>query len=201
MFLKKRKEFQYHPAIIKMLKDVVGGGTIIRADLANAIFDGVALDELPPYVLAGKNSNGGYVVLKTATVTEDVESDGVSIKVAKNHLFGVGDFICGSALSGKSDKITAIDKSNDDYDTLTIEAAVGAISEDDVIVSVNAKAAAGSAAAKMDLNTLAITVAKVDLTKANQSCGLMVRGTINEANMPFSLDATLKAKLPFVRFE
>ena len=184
-----------------MIEDVVGGGTIVRADLANAIFDGVALDELPPYVLAGKNSNGGYVVLKTATVTEAVEATGVSVKVAKNHLFGVGDFICGSALTGKSDKITAIDKSNADYDTLTIEAAIGAIAKDAVIVSVNAKAAAGSAAAKMDLNTLAITMAKVDLTVANQSVGLMVRGIINTANMPFPVDTTLKAKLPLVRFE
>ena len=29
MFFKKEKEFQYHPAVIKMLEDVVGGGTIV----------------------------------------------------------------------------------------------------------------------------------------------------------------------------
>lgn len=40
MYLKKEKEFQYHPAIIKMLEDVVGGGTIARADLRKALFDG-----------------------------------------------------------------------------------------------------------------------------------------------------------------
>ena len=40
MFFKKEKEFQYHPAVIKMLEDVVGGGTIVRADLRTAIFDG-----------------------------------------------------------------------------------------------------------------------------------------------------------------
>ena len=201
MYLKKRKEFQYHPAIIKMLEDVVGGGTITRTDLKNAIFGGFALDELPPYVLAGKETNGAYVVLKTATIHTAVEETDTTIKVAKNHLFGIGDFVCDSALSGKSDKIIAIDKSNDDYDTLTIEDTIGAIAQDKVIVSVKEKAVAGSATTKMNLNKLAITVAKVDLTKANQSCGLMVRGTINEANMPFPLDATLKAKFPLVRFE
>ena len=55
MFFKKEKEFQYHPAVIKMLEDVVGGGTIVRADLRTAIFDGMPLDELPPYCVVGKD--------------------------------------------------------------------------------------------------------------------------------------------------
>lgn len=66
MFFKKEKEFQYHPAVIKMLEDVVGGGTIVRADLRTAIFDGMPLDELPPYCVVGKDENGGYRVIKTA---------------------------------------------------------------------------------------------------------------------------------------
>ena len=43
-------------------------------------------------------------------------------------------------------------------------------------------------------------MAKVDLTVANQSCGLMVRGTIEEQNMPFPLDADLKKLMPLIRF-
>ena len=98
MYLKREKEFQYHPAIIKMLEDVVGGGTIVRADLRTAIFDGMPsdlrtalfdgqpLDELPPFCVVGKDSNGAYHVVKTAKVTEAVEATGKVIKVAKNHL-------------------------------------------------------------------------------------------------------------------
>jgi hypothetical protein len=47
---------------------------------------------------------------------------------------------------------------------------------------------------------LVITLSKVDLTVANQSCGLMVRGTISEGNMPFPIDAGLKALMSLIRF-
>ena len=201
MYLKREKEFQYHPAIIKMLEDVVGGGTIARSDLRTALFDGQPLDELPPFCLVGKDSNGAYHVVKTAKVTEAVEATGKVIKVAKNHLFAIGDFVtAGGSFAGASDKITAIDKSNVGYDLLTIEAAIGEIALPAILVAVKAKAAAGSAVPTVDTSDLVITMAKVDLTVANQSCGLMVRGTIQEDNMPFVVDANLKKLMPLIRF-
>ncbi len=201
MYLKREKEFQYHPAIIKMLEDVVGGGTIARSDLRTALFDGQPLDELPPFCVVGKDSNGAYHVVKTAKVTEAVEATGKVIKVAKNHLFAIGDFVtAGGSFTGASDKITAIDKSNVGYDLLTIEAAIGEIALPAILVAVKAKAAAGSAVPTVDTSDLVITMAKVDLTVANQSCGLMVRGTIQEDNMPFVVDANLKKLMPLIRF-
>lgn len=201
MYLKREKEFQYHPAIIKMLEDVVGGGTIARSDLRTALFDGQPLDELPPFCVVGKDSNGAYHVVKTAKVTEAVEATGKVIKVAKNHLFAIGDFVtAGGSFTGASDKITAIDKSNVGYDMLTIEAAIGEIALPAILVAVKAKAAAGSAVPTVDTSDLVITMAKVDLTVANQSCGLMVRGTIQEDNMPFVVDANLKKLMPLIRF-
>ena len=126
MFFKKEKEFQYHPAVIKMLEDVVGGGTIVRADLRTAIFDGMPLDELPPYCVVGKDENGGYRVIKTALVTEALEAEGTTVKVNKSHLFAVGDFVTvGGDLKGASDRITAIDKSNAGYDVISLEAKIG----------------------------------------------------------------------------
>ena len=186
MYLKKEKEFQYHPAIIKMLEDVVGGGTIARADLRKALFDGQPLDELPPYCIAGRDENGGWHIIKTAKVLEAVETAGKIIKVAKNHLFAIGDFVTvGGKFDGASDKITAIDKSNAAYDSITLAAAIGDT---------------GSAEATVEISEVVITMAKVDLTVANQSCGLMVRGTIEERNMPFPLDADLKKLMPLIRF-
>lgn len=201
MFFKKEKEFQYHPAIVKMLEDVVGGGTIARTDLRTALFDNQPLDELPPYCIVGRDTNGGWHVIKTAKVTEAVAEAGKVIKVAKNHLFAVGDFVTsGGAFTGASDKITAIDKSNASYDSITLEAAIGEVAKDAVLVAVKAKANAGSAVATVDTSEVVITMAKVDLTVANQSCGLMVRGTIEEKNMPFPLDADLRKLMPLIRF-
>lgn len=110
-----------------MLEDVVGGGTIARADLRTAIFDGMPLDELPPYCVVGRDENGGWHVVKTALVTEAVAADAKTIKVAKNHLFAVGDFVTvGGGLKAAADKVTAIDKSNAAYDIITLAATVGA---------------------------------------------------------------------------
>lgn len=199
MFLKKEKEFQYHPAVIKMLEDVVGGGTIVRADLRTAIFDGMPLDELPPYCVVGKDENGGYRVIKTALVTEALEAEGTTVKVNKSHLFAVGDFVTvGGDLKGASDKITAIDKSNPGYDVITLEAKIGAAKVGQVLVGVKEKATEGTLVTSS--SELVITLSKVDLTVANQSCGLMVRGTISEGNMPFPIDAGLKALMPLIRF-
>lgn len=201
MYLKREKEFQYHPAIIKMLEDVVGGGIIARTDLVTAVFNGQPLDELPPYCVAGRDENGVWHVLKTAMVTEAVADTDTSIKVSKNHLFAVGDFVTvGGKLDGASDKITAIDKSNTAYDTITLAAKIGAAITGSVLVGVKATAEAGSATLAVDDSELVITINKVDLTVANQSAGLMVRGTVSEGNMPFPLDDGLKAKMPLIRF-
>ncbi len=201
MFFKKEKEFQYHPAVIKMLEDVVGGGTIVRADLRTAIFDGMPLDELPPYCVVGKDENGGYRVIKTALVTEALEAEGTTVKVNKSHLFAVGDFVTvGGDLKGASDRIIAIDKSNAGYDVITLEAKIGAAKVDQVLVGVKEKTTAGKATLVTSSSELVITLSKVDLTVANQSCGLMVRGTISEGNMPFPIDAGLKALMSLIRF-
>lgn len=201
MFLKKEKEFQYHPAIIKMIEDVVGGGTIARADLRTALFDGQPLDELPPYCIVGRDENGGWHVVKTALITEDVAEAGKAFKVAKNHLFAVGDFVTvGGDLKGAADKITAIDKSNAGYDLITLAATIGVATAKQVLVGVKAKADANAATLNVDASELTITMSKVDLTVANQSCGLMVRGTVNEGAMPFVVDAGLKASMPLIRF-
>lgn len=201
MFFKKEKEFQYHPAVIKMLEDVVGGGTIVRADLRTAIFDGMPLDELPPYCVVGKDENGGYRVIKTALVTEALEAEGTTVKVNKSHLFAVGDFVTvGGDLKGASDRITAIDKSNAGYDVITLEAKIDAAKVGQVLVGVKEKSTAGKATLVTSSSELVITLSKVDLTVANQSCGLMVRGTISEGNMPFPIDAGLKALMSLIRF-
>ncbi len=211
MYRKREREFQYPPGIEKIIEDVIGGGTIDRRDLQNALFNGKALDELPPIVIVVKDPETGlYHVLKTA-MASDAGSE-TTYKVAKNHLFGVGDFVTiGGALTGASDKITAIDKSNADFDTITLAATIGAATKGQVLatigaatkgqVLVQAKDKQAAKAAKLPYDgELVVTMNKVDLTVANQQSGLLVRGTVNESCMPFPVDKDLKTLMSFIRF-
>lgn len=193
MFRKKESEFQYAPGIEKIIEDVQGGGTIARAELKGIV------NELPPLVVVGKDSNGLYRVVKTARITAVVADAAVKVQVAKNHVFKIGEAVTvGGALKGASDLITAINKSNVGYDEVTLAGAVGAAIIGDVLVLVSTKADAGAAAFKYTPEV--ITMNKVDTTVANQQSGLLVRGTVNEKVMPYAIDAAIKALLPHIRF-
>ena len=200
MYRKREREFQYPPAIEKVLEDVIGGGTISRADLAGALFNGKPLNELPPVVIVCRDEDGLYRVIKTARVTEAVAADATIIKVGKNHLFAAGDFVTvGGDLEGASDQITAIDKSNVGYDVITVAATIGTAAKGAVLVQAKDKQDAGAATLPYE-GEVVLTMSKVDLTVANQQAGLLVRGTVNEACMPFPIDKGIKARMPFIRF-
>ena len=177
----------------KFIEEIQGGGTITRAELKGII------DELPPLVIVGKDANGLYHTVKTGRVTAVAAADAVTIQVAKNHVFKVGEAVTiGGALTGASDVISAIDKTAPAYDTITLAGPIGAAKVDDVLVLVTAKAAAK--AAKFKYVPEVITMNKVDVTVANQQSGLLVRGTVNEAVMPYPIDEAMKALLHFIRF-
>ncbi|WII06199.1 hypothetical protein [Bacteroides ovatus] len=193
MFRKKQSEFQYAPGIEKIIEDIQGGGTIARAELKGII------DELPPLVIVGKDANGLYHIVKTGKVTAVAAADAVAIQIAKNHVFKVGEAVTiGGALTGASDVISSIDKTNAAYDTITLAGAIGAAKINDVLVLVTAKAAAK--ATKFKYTPEVITMNKVDVTVANQQSGLLVRGTVNEAVIPYPVDDAIKALLRFIRF-
>lgn len=193
MYRKKQTEFQYAPVIIKVIEDVTGGGTIARAELKGVI------DELPPGVVVGADSNGLYHVVKTAKVNAIAAADAVAYQVEKNHVFKVGEAVTnGGALEGAADVISAIDKSNADYDTITLAGTIGAAAKGDVLVLATAKAAAEAATFKYA--PVAITMNKVDTTVANQQSGLLARGSVNERVMPYPVDSAIKTLLSYIRF-
>lgn len=194
MFRKKESEFQYAPGIEKIIEDVQGGGTIARAELKKII------NELPPLVIVGKDTNGLYHVVKTAKVHAAVAVEATTIQVEKNHLFAIGEALTiGGDLSKAADVITAIDKSNASFDTITLSGAIGTAAVGDVIVLVSAKAAAKAATFKYA--PVAITMNKVNTTVANQQSGLLVRGTVNASVMPYPADEAIKALLKFIIFK
>ncbi len=194
MFRKKESEFQYAPGIEKIIEDVQGGGTIARAELKKII------DELPPLVIVGKDTNGLYHVVKTAKVHAAVTAEATTVQVEKKHLFAIGETLTiGGDLSKAADVITAIDKSNASFDTITLSGAIGTAAAGDVIVLVSAKAAAKAATFKY--TPVAITMNKVNTTVANQQSGLLVRGTVNASVMPYPADEAIKALLKFIIFK
>jgi hypothetical protein len=193
MYLKRENEFQYAPGIEKILEDVQGGGTIARAEIK------ALTDELPPLVVVGKDSDGLYHVVKTAKVHADAAADATSIQVEKGSLFAVGDAVeDGGAMSNAADVIAAIDKSNDAYDVITVAGAIGAAKAGDVLVLATGKATAKASTYKFTPEVL--TMNKVDTTVANQQSGLLVRGTVREAVMPYPIDKDIKSLLNFIRF-
>ncbi len=112
MYRKTERSFQYHPGIEQEISDVIGGGTISRADMVGVAFNGVALDELPPLVVVGKDSDGLWHVIKTAKIVEG-GSDSAP-RVAKNHLFKVGDVLSGGKVALE---LNSVDKTESEYDT------------------------------------------------------------------------------------
>ena len=187
MYRKKETEFQYTPGIETILEDVQGGGTVARASVKAVI------DELPPLVIVGKDANGLYQVVKTAKMQAAAGATDVAYKVLKNHLFVVGDVVTPSGLAKVAATITAIDKTNATYDTITVDATLTAAAKDTLLVLANAAAAAGAAVLKYTPS--AITMNKVDTTVANQQSGLLLKGTVRESVMPYPIDAAIKAIL------
>lgn len=62
------------------------------------------------------------VVVKNVKVLEEVAADATTVKVAKNSLVEVGMFLGNGS---KGAEIASIDKSNADFDTITVKAAFG----------------------------------------------------------------------------
>lgn len=88
-------------------------------------------------------------VVKVATVL----NGGTTTKprIAKGHLFAVGDVITKNGDGSKTPTITAIETDNTEYDTLTLSAAYTGLAADDVIVESEA-VESGTATAKYTPN-------------------------------------------------
>jgi len=174
--------------IEKILEDIPGGGVVDPDDFkttTTTMLEGTVL---------GKDANGIYHVFKTAKLQANAADDATDYRVIKGHEFVVGDVIVDSGLAGASQTITAITTTEDDYDTLTVGTTLGhAIVAGESIVQSTEEAVAG--AATLYVTPAGIATNSVDLTKDNQGCGIMIRGTVNESLLPYPIDTLVKAYL------
>ena len=74
-------------------------------------------------------------------------------RIAKGHLFAIGDVVTKNGDGSKTPTITAIDTTNEDYDTLTLSAAYTGLAGNDVIVESEA-VESGTASAKYTPNMI-----------------------------------------------
>ena len=80
-------------------------------------------------------------------------------RIAKGHLFAIGDVVTKNGDGSKTPSITAIDTTNADYDTITLSAAYTGLAENDVIVESEA-VDSGTASAKYTPNMVVGAVAE-----------------------------------------
>ena len=118
MTVKRRKDVRTPKVLMHKVADIRGGVSVNVSELGD--------DFLPEGAVLSAPVSGVCHVVKVAVAYEAAAADATSLKVKKYHQFKVNDVITLDA-GGASVKITAIDKSNASYDTLTIAEALGAV--------------------------------------------------------------------------
>lgn len=192
-----KKEYQHMPFIIRELEDKAGGGSIAMADLDKSVSDCVA-----PGFFVGRDEKGLYHLLVAAVLSTAAAADATSYQVKKNSQFKIGQFVTSGDVAGvKAYAITAIDRSNPEYDVITVGTSLGkALPEGKTLHQVKAEDAAGG---KSELLYAPYGVAKneIDLTKSHAETGISIRGSYNVANMAYGAPKIFRDALPMMRFE
>ena len=118
--------FKYNlnaPDVVEELYDVQTGHRkrgAYRLNTAGLVV-GTTLPNLTP--VAVDLAKRTCVVVKNVKVLAEVSAEATTIQIAKNSLVEIGMFLGNGA---KGAKVTAVDKSHSEYDTVTFEAAIGA---------------------------------------------------------------------------
>ena len=133
--------------------------------------------------------------LKMAKLQADATAVAVTYQVVKGSLIAVGDYLA-AVVGGKAYAVTAIDKTNAAYDTLTIGTTLGA--------ALTAGDALFISSATGEANAVYATVAKGLLfaeTKVavNEPVAIATRATVYARRIP-AITAEIKALLPNIIF-
>lgn len=176
----------------KIIEDLPGGVLLARTDLpttAEEVGEGTLIAE-------DATTKGLYHVAKTAVVQEALAGAATALKVKKNHLFVVGDFISNGIASTE---ITAIVTTNADYDLLTLTAQLSASTTpiDTVLIQGGSEVATGAVAKYTPDSVLGNTL---DVTLANPTGSAIVRGSVREDVLPYAVHSTQKTALNLIRF-
>jgi len=192
-------EFRSNPnrAIQSVYEDIPGGATLCKSDLKNG-----ATGFMSEGILISLDSDGLGYLTKTAKAWTSFTAGASGIHIYKNNEFLPGDNISNTAFTTISRNIISIDRSNVSYDFLNIGSGFGASGgAGTILVETQASGVSGTdASLKYTPHGIGISEFPVNLAFENSGFGLMVRGTVREANMPYPIDENLKDLLPLIRF-
>lgn len=188
---------------LKFKKTVVDGDIPVYQQVHEVSQGGYTLDT--DGLVAGSTIPAGSViiaddatrkakVLKTANVVEVAAADAVVYKVAKGSQIAVNDNI-GLGLKGKAYPVTAIDKSNANYDALTVSTTLGAAAVGVPVFQSSTTGATNSALSGTPTGTLYEST----LVEANATITVVLRGTVYARRIP-GVPADVKALLPLIIF-
>jgi len=192
----KSTDTERNLAVELILEDVPGGGTIAISDLPTA------QTELKAGTLVAEDSDGKWHVSKTALVAGALPASGITtIRVYNNHTFKAGDLLgTASGIGASGVRITTIAASGAGYDVFTISASMSAVIPVSGILIESATSGFPNATA-WRYSPTAVTTNTIDTNASgNLGCGLVVRGRVREGEMPYPINATVKALLPLIRF-
>lgn len=139
MTVKRRKDQAVPRVFEHKVADISGGVSVKTSELGgDFLFEGTPLSA---------PDDGICHVVKQAVVSAKVEASGTEVKVKKGHHFKVDDVLLLN-VGGKASKITKIDTSKKDSDTLTLSAAIGEIPVLSVVAEAKAETTADDAELK-----------------------------------------------------
>jgi len=105
-------------------------------------------------------------------------------QVKKGHTLKVGDYLASGSVGGKAYAITAIDRTNAAYDTVTVGTSIGAVTAGDLLYASTATGATSSALPAA--NGLLYEETEVFPTGLKNSVSAVIRGTCYARRVPYS---------------
>lgn len=180
MTVRRRKDRQLRSVFMHKLADVRGGVSVATSELGGPILlEGAVLS---------KPVSGITHVCKFAKVVEAVEATAKTVKVAKDHNFKVGQFIT-AGVGEIAATITAIEEGKES-DTLTLDAALGALGADKLLVEAAAKTTAKESALKYEPVALCGTTKAIE-PKSNLDTDAILIGVTTGHILPECFKAYL----------
>ena len=171
--VRRSTEMQWMPHIVKELADLPAGGSVAISKLDRS------LRVVAPGAVVAKGDDGLLVVMPSAVLQADATATDKVYKVKKYSQFQVGQFVTsGDAAGVKAYAITKIDRTNSEYDSITVETSLGvALTAGQGLHEVAAEDATGGEG-KLVHKPLGIAKNELDLTKNHVDVGVTLVGTI-----------------------